>query len=157
MVIAAAELGAPALAGLILLGLGPVGIGDLGREPRIGKLYGGLALGRRTLGCWGEDGRKREGQNYDPIEQNPSPGDHIPEKGPGLSDRAHHGNLCFREDKTGQQASGTSLLKVKAAMRPRHSSTEQASGLDSWPWGEQTLTVEAAAFDPGLPPALSRP
>lgn len=73
------------------------------------------------------------------------------------SDRARHGNLCLQEDKPGQQASGTSLLKVKAATSPRHSSTEQASGLDSWPWGEQTLTVEAAALDPGLPLALSRP
>lgn len=90
VVIAAAELGAPALAGLILLGLGPVGTGDLGRGPRIGKLDGGLALGGRTPGCRGEGGRKREGQNCDPIEQNPSPGDQTPEKvgrtpSPGLS------------------------------------------------------------------------
>ena len=90
VVIAAAKLGAPALAGFILLGLGLVGTGDLGREPRIGKLDGGLPLGGRTPGCWGEDGRKREGQNCDPIEQNPSPGDQTLEKvgrtpSPGLS------------------------------------------------------------------------
>lgn len=71
--------------------------------------------------------------------------------------RACRGSLCLREDKPGQQASGTSLRKVKAATSLRHSSTEQACRLDSWPWGEQILTAEAAALDPGLPLELSRP
>ena len=70
--------------------------------------------------------------------------------------RACLGSLCLQEDEPGQRASGTSLLKAKAATSPGHSGTEQARGLGSWPRGEQTLTAEAAALDPGLPASASR-
>ena len=64
VVIATAELGAPALTGLILLGLG--------RKAKVGKLEIGLALGGNSRLPGGE--WQQEGQNREHMEHNPSPG-----------------------------------------------------------------------------------
>lgn len=60
VVIATAELGAPALTGLILLSLGLVGLGGLGRKPRVRMLGIGLARGRDSR-LPGEGGQEEGG------------------------------------------------------------------------------------------------
>lgn len=109
--------------------------------------------GLRLLGVgWQEE---REEQNYDPIEQNPSPGDHIQEKVDEPPARACRGSLCAREDKPGQQASGTSSARSKLPQACVTAALSRPAGWTRGPWGEQILTAEAAALDPGLPLELS--
>lgn len=60
VIIATAKLGAPALTGLILLSPGLVGLGGLGRKPRVGMLGIGLALARDSR-LPGEGGQEERG------------------------------------------------------------------------------------------------
>lgn len=68
VVIATAKLGAPALTGLILLGLGLVGVVDLGRKPMTGKWAMDLAIVGNSGLPWGG---RQEGEARIPAQGRP--------------------------------------------------------------------------------------